>query len=481
MNICVLVKTLGNVLFWESILMLPPFIVSLIYRSYEYKAFIISIIILLSISLFTKFLPHQKSKLRKKESYAVVAISWIIISLFGALPFYISGCIPSYVDAFFETVSGFTTTGASIINNIDTLPHGILLWRSLTVWIGGVGVLVLMIALTSSSNSRTIFLMKAESPGPSPSKLVPKISDSSKIIYVIYSVITLIIFILLMLCGMPIFDSLIHALGTAGTGGFSNRGTSIGFYNNPMIEYIITIGMFFSGTNFSLYFLIMKGNLQIAIKDEEFKLYFIILLICIFLIFINIFPLYNYSIEESFRHSAFSVTSIITSTGFSTEDFNLWPMFSKSILFLLMFTGACAGSTTGGIKLIRILVLLKISFYEMIQTIHPHSIHNIKINGKSVNNESLRSIMIFFFLYFAIIFCGMIVVSLDNLDFTTTFTSVVASISNIGPGFGLIGPLQSFSIFSDVSKIILSIIMIIGRLELIPILVLLQPSIYTKQ
>ena len=480
MNIRVVLKILGTVLFWESILMIPSLIISIFDNTYDINSFLISIVLIGSIGLVFKNLKTNDSQMRKREGYASVAICWLVMSLLGALPFYFSGAIPSYVDAVFETASGFTTTGSSLVTDIESFPRGLLFWRSFTHWIGGMGVLVFTLALVPSLGARSMFLMRAESPGPSPGKLVPKVSETAKILYIIYGSMTLILIVLLVIAGMPVFDSFIHAFGTAGTGGFSLKALSVGHYDNPWFDWIITIFMLLFGANFTLYYLIIKGDLKNAFKNEEFRLYSITVLAAITLICINILPLYNYSLVEALRHSAFQVSSLVTTTGFATADFNLWPMFSKSILLMLMFFGACAGSTGGGIKFIRVLVLVKSVFYEIVHTVHPSSIKTVKIDGKSIDNDNLKSIMVFFFSYVAIIIIAVLIVSLDNFDFMTTFSAVLATISNIGPGFEVVGPLGNYADFSNLSKITMTACMIIGRLEVIPVITLFAPSIWRK-
>jgi trk system potassium uptake protein TrkH len=342
------------------------------------------------------------------------------------------------------------------------------------------GILVFTISLVPSIGGRPLFLMKAESPGPSPGKLVPKITESSKILYIIYTIMTIIVIVLLIIAGMPVFNSFIYAFGTAGTGGFSMDALSVGAYNNPLIDWIITIGMFLFGINFTLYFLLIRGDWKAFIKNEEFKLYLFYVVAAIFLICINVLPHFNYDISEALRHTSFTVSTLVTTTGYATSDFNLWPMFSKSILLALMFFGACAGSTAGGVKSIRILILFKYMFYEIRHTIHPNSIQTIKVDGKSLDDNTLKSIMIFFFIYVVTIVFSVIIVSFDNFDFMTTFSSVMATISNIGPGFEVVGPLGNFADFSNLSKITMIMCMILGRLEIIPVLILFSPSIWRK-
>ncbi len=478
MNIKIVLRILGTVLFWESLLMIPSLIISIFDNSYEIKAFIITILLCFIGGLILKNLKINENEMRKREGYASVAICWLIMSMAGALPFYISGSITSYIDALFETVSGFTTTGSSIVRNIEIMPRGLLFWRSFTHWIGGMGVLVFTMALVPLIGGRSVFLMRAESPGPTFGKLVPKLSESSKILYIIYAGMTAVIVVLLIIAGMPVFDSFIHAFGTAGTGGFSNKALSVGYYNNPWVDWIITIGMFLFGVNFTLYYLLLiRGDWKSIFRNEELRLYTGYVLLGILLVFFNVL---NYDISESLRHSAFTVSTVVSTTGYATTDFNLWPMFSKSILLALMFFGSCAGSTAGGVKSIRILVMFKSLFHEIKHTIHPNSVQTVKVDGKALDSDTLKSILIFFFAYVIIIVFAVIIVSLDNFDFMTSFSAVIATISNIGPGFEFVGPMGSFADFSNLSKLVMTACMILGRLEVIPVLVLFAPSIWKK-
>lgn len=481
MNIRVVLKLLGTVLLWESVLMIPSLIISIADNSYDINAFIITIIV---IGIFGLSLMRTKTnglQMRKREGFASVGICWVLMSLLGALPFYLSGAIPSYIDSVFETASGFTTTGSSIVTNIESFPRGLLFWRSFTHWIGGMGVLVLTLALMPSLGARSVFLMRAESPGPSPGKLVPKISETAKILYIIYAAMTAIQIVLLVVAGMPVFDSFIHAFGTAGTGGFSSKALSVGAYNNPYIDWIITVFMFLFGVNFTLHYLLIKGDWKSIYKNEEFRLYLFTVIASVILICINILPLYNHSAKEALRYAAFQVSTIVTTTGYATADFNMWPMFSKAILLILMLFGACAGSTGGGIKFIRVLLLFKTVKNEIRHIIHPNSVSRVKLEGRSVDNDIISGIFIFFFAYIAVMGAAILIVSLDNFDFMTTFSAVLATISNIGPGFEVVGPMGNFASFSVLSKIVLTCCMIIGRLEVMPILLLFSPSIWKKQ
>lgn len=484
MNIKIVLKIVGTVLFWESILMMPSLIISAVDGSYEVKAFIIAILLCGIFGLLFKNIKTNENEMRKREGYASVALCWLVMSLAGALPFYISGSIPSYIDALFETASGFTTTGSSILTDIEGMPRGLLFWRSFTHWIGGMGVLVFTMALAPLLGARSVFLMRAESPGPTFGKLVPKLSNSSKILYIIYASMTAAMVVLLVMAGMPVFDSFIHAFGTAGTGGFSNKALSIGAYNSILINWIIIFGMLSFGVNFALYYLLLtRGNFKNIFKifkNEEFRLYSSYVLISIFLVFLNVLHVFDYDIIKALTHSAFAVSTVVSTTGYVTADFNLWPMFSKAILVTLMLFGACAGSTGGGMKSIRILVLFKTLIHEIKHTIHPNSVQTIRIDGKPVDDDTIKSILIFFFAYVIIIIFAVLIVSLDNFDFQTSLTAVIATISNIGPGLGDVGPVGNFADFSNISKIVFTMCMIVGRLEILPVLVLFSSSIWKK-
>lgn len=481
MNFSVVLKILGTVMWWEAVLMIPSLIISLVDNSYDIPAFIISIIIIGIFGVLLKNINLNGQSMKKREAYTSVALCWLIISIFGALPFYLSGAAPNFVDAFFESTSGFTTTGSSIFTDVEHLPRSLLFWRSFTLWIGGMGVLVFTLTLSQSLGARSIFLMHAESTGPSPGKLVPKLSETARILYIIYTLMTVIAILMFISGGMSVFDSFIHAFGTAGTGGFSSRSLSLGYYNSDFIEWGTSILMFLFGINFTLYYFVFKGDWKHVVKSEELRLYSAIVVVSICLIYINNLPTYGYSFYESLKKSVFQVTSVITTTGYATTDINLWPMFSKSIILILMITGACAGSTTGGLKLLRVLILSKTITYEINHTIHPNSIQAVKVDGKAIDNDTIKSILIFFYLYFIIIFISMLIISLENFDFMTTFSSVVASLGNIGSGFEIVSPLGNFSEFSNLSKLTLSMCMIIGRLELIPVVTLLSSSVWKAQ
>jgi len=478
MNIKMIIKSLGSLLFIEAACMLPSLLVSLIYRQNDSIAFILSILIIFFAGLIMYQVKPNRSKIYAGDGFAIVGFGWILISLFGALPFILSGAIPSVVDAIFESVSGFSTTGASIIRNVEILPRGILFWRSFTHWIGGMGVLVLLIAVFPSVKADTLHILKAESPGPSPEKLVPKIGKAAKLLYIIYIALTFIQVIFLLFGGMPLFDSLIHAFGTAGTGGFSCMNASISAYNSAYIEMVIMIFMLLFGVNFTLYYLILKGNIKSVFCDEEFRFYIGTFLTAVLLISANTYVNTFHSVWKTIRYSTFQVSSIMTTTGYMSTDFNLWPVFSKFILVLLMFIGASAGSTGGGIKCIRIMILFKIIKREIIKIIHPRSVYTVKVNGKVVNEDTLSSILSYFFVYIFLFVLSVLLVLLDGKDFISSSTAVASAIGNIGPGLGIVGPIGNYADFSVFSKLILSFCMIIGRLEVYPILILFVPTFW---
>lgn len=465
----------------ESLTLLPPTIVSLIYKDGDFSAFLYTILLILFFAIPMMLVKPQNNNIFPKDGFAIVALGWLLISLFGALPFYFSGAIPSFVDAFFESSSGFTTTGSTLLSEIENLPRGILFWRSFTVWVGGMGILVLTIALLPSMGMGSMQIMKAESPGPIVGKIVPRLGTSAKILYGIYLGLTLVQILLLILAGMPIYDAFLHAFGTLGTGGFSNKNLSISHYNNVLIDVIVTVFMVLSGINFSLYYFILKGNFKSFFKDQELRLYLIIMGSSILLItFDLLFHGYYDSTATAFRYSGFQIASIMTSTGYATADFNLWPIFSKVILLMLMFLGGCAGSTAGGIKLSRILIGFRSFKYSFKRIIHPNACYVVRFNGKKVDEQTVLNVTTYFFAYFFVFLIGTLIISLNNFDMTTTVSSVVTTLNNIGPGLELIGPMGNFSSFSDLSKVTFSLLMLIGRVEIYPILLLLVPELWKR-
>lgn len=479
MNYSIIRYILGWLLKFESAFLMLPVLVSLIYHEQAGFSYFLTAIICFVAGLLLSHKKPDSRSLYTKDGFVTVALSWIIMSIFGALPFTMSGDIPSYVDALFETISGFTTTGASILKDVEALSHTSIFWRSFSHWIGGMGVFVFIMAILPLMGGSTMNLMKAESTGPSVSKLVPHVKDTAKILYGIYIAFTIIQVILLCLFDMSLFDSLTTSFGTTGTGGF-------GIYNDSMAsctpaqQNIVTVFMILSGVNYSAYFLLLSGKIKDALKMEEVRWYFIIIFAAAALIIYNTFPVYH-SLGETIRHSFFQVGSIITSTGFSTTDFDLWPEMSKCILVILMFVGACAGSTGGGIKISRIVILFKTIRKELSMIIHPRQIKKIRLDGHVVEHKTLRNINVFLAIYFAILLISTLLISVDEFNFTTNFTAVVATLNNIGPGLDLVGPTQNFSIFSPFSKFVLMFNMLAGRLELFPMMVLFMPSTWKRK
>ncbi len=481
MNYGAVIKVLGNLLMVEAGLMIPSLLVALKYNQYDKRAFLISILITGITGLVMSKSFKYKKDIKAKEGLSIVAFGWILASFFGSLPFVISGSIPSWVDAFFETVSGFTTTGATVVDNVEALPMGILFWRSFTHWIGGMGILVFTIAILPTLGVGGFQIFKVESPGPRPDRIVPRVRDTAKILYITYIIMTTLEIILLLFGGMSLFDSLVHTFGTVGTGGFSIKNASIGAYNSTYIYLVIGIFMALSGVNFSLYYLLFKGKWKEVIKDGELKLYFGIIFTAVILIALNINKNIYHNIGLALRDAFFQVSSIITTTGYATVDFNKWPTFSKIILFLLMFVGGCAGSTGGGITSIRILVLLKLIKREISKIFHPRAVIPIKIGDKIVPNDTVISITSFFVLYITIFVLGTIVISLEGIDFESSAGAVAATLGNIGPGLGLVGPARTYSQFSCLGKLLLSLFMLLGRLELFTIIALFAPSTWKKE
>jgi trk system potassium uptake protein len=479
MNYKLVINIIGKVMLLEGALMVPSLGVALYYGDGDVLAFLLTIVILIVSGLLLTRVKSQKPKIFARDGFMIVALAWIILALFGSLPFYINGVIPSFIDCLFETVSGFTTTGSSILVDVEVLPRGLLFWRSFTHWFGGMGVLVFFVSILPAMNGSTQHILRAEAPGPFPGKLVPRIKETSIILYSIYLILTIICTLCLVVAGMPVFDSVLHALGTAGTGGVGIKNNSVAFYNSPGIYVILSVFMMIFGVNFTLFYSMFRRNFAEVRKNSEVKLYLVVVALATVFITINIKGSYG-SWWESFYQSFFQVTSIITTTGYSTTDYSLWPTLSKFILIILMLTGSCAGSTSGGIKQVRILIMLKNLKRSIKKIIHPKAVIPVKINGKAIEEEQISGIGNFIFSYFFIIGIAVLLISFDNYDFETTLTVVISSISNIGPAFGLAGPLGNFAFFSDFSKIIIIVCMIIGRLEIFPILLLLNANAWKK-
>ena len=451
MNYSMISYILGWIFNFEAAFMILPGITAIIYREKNGLAFLITMLICLTIGIPLTRRKRKSKVFHAKEGAVTVALSWLVLSIAGALPFIISGSIPHPIDAIFETVSGFTTTGASILNNVEALSHCMLIWRSFTHWIGGMGVFVFIMAILPMMGGSTMNLMKAESPGPSVSKLVPHVKDTAKILYGIYIAITICEATILRALGMPLFDSLTTTFGTVGTGGFGIRNDSIAGYS-PAIQITITVFMILSGINYTAYFYILTGKIKELFKIEEVRWYLAIIFGSVAVITWNVRSLYP-TFSETLRHAFFQVGSIITTTGYATTDFDLWPALSKTLLVTLMFIGACAGSTSGGIKVSRILILLKTIRKELSLIIHPRQVKKIRMDGHPVDHETLRSANVFLVVYFVLLLTSMLLISVDEFDFSTNFTSVVTVLNNIGPGLNLVGPTQNFSIFSPAPSV----------------------------
>ncbi|MBQ7085677.1 MAG: TrkH family potassium uptake protein [Anaerotignum sp.] len=480
MNYNMISYVLGSLLRIEGILMSIPMVLAFVYgESAAQKAFLITVVVCLALGTLIRHKEPENKSIYGREGFVVVALSWIVMSLFGALPFYLSGAINGFINCFFETVSGFTTTGASILTEIEGLPMSILFWRSFTHWIGGMGILVFMLAILPMGDERSMYLMKAEAPGPMVSKLVPKVKSTAKLLYKIYIALTVIEMVLLLLGGMPLFDSVVNSFSTAGTGGFAILNSSIAGYNNAYYEYVITIFMLLFGVNFNLYYLMILRDFKSIWKNEELRYYVVIVVACIVLITGNIYSMYP-TFESAFRHAAFQVAAIVTTTGFATANFDLWPEFSKTLIFCLTILGACAGSTGGGIKVSRLIILLKLAYREIRHIVHPRSVNLIKLDGYKVEEDVVRGVTGYIVVYVLLLLGSFILISFDNYDFTTSLTSVITCLGNVGPGFAMVGPVENFSFFSGFSKLVLCFDMLVGRLEIFPIIMLFAPSIWRK-
>lgn len=474
MNKSVIRFLLGKVLKTEGFLMLLPCLVAVIYRETEGFYFLFTLVICWLLGFLLSLKRPESFVFYLKEGCITTALSWIFLSFFGALPFFLSGEIPSYLDALFETISGFTTTGASILSDVESLSYCSLFWRSFTHWIGGMGVLVFIMAIIPLSGGSNINLMKAESPGPSVGKFVPKLKSTARILYGIYFVLTVLQIILMLIGGMPLFDSITTAFGTAGTGGFGIKNDSIAGYS-PYLQWVITIFMILFGVNFNAYYLIVYRKFRKAFSMEEVRCYFIIIIAAIGIIFCNILSTYS-NISDALRDASFQVASIITTTGYSTVDFNTWNSTVKTVLVLLMFIGACAGSTGGGIKVSRFIVVIKTIKRELNSYIHPNSVKKIKVEKKAVDRETIKAINVYFITFIVLFAFSIFLVSFEGKDLITNFTAVAATINNIGPGLELAGPASNFSVFSPLSKVVFMFDMLAGRLELFPLLILFHPA-----
>ncbi len=475
MNFRMILFLLGRFMWVSALLLALPLAVALYYGETTTWAFIVPILGLLACGTVLGWRKPKNTAIYAKEGFFIVSLGWILLSLFGALPFYLSGHGLSYLDCVFETVSGLTTTGSSILTDVEIMTRGILFWRSFTHWVGGMGVLVFMLAILPQSDSHFLHLMRAEMPGHQVDKLVSKVKSTAVILYRIYVAMTLVQIILLILGGMPVFDSILNSFGTAGTGGFAIKNASIGYYNNAYFDIVIGVFMVLFGINFNLFYLIVVGNFMQALKSEELHAYLSIIAAAVIAIAINIAPRYT-NFAQSIRYSFFQVSSIITTTGYATDNFDLWPSFSKAILVLLMFIGACAGSTGGGLKISRLVILFKTALREIKQLLSPRSVSSIRFEQRPLDALTVQGVNAFFIVHMMLTAASVLLLTLDNINLVTAFTAVAACINNVGPGLDLVGPASNFSSLSDLSTSVLIFDMLAGRLEFFPVLMLFSPS-----
>lgn len=481
MNIKAVLNTLGRILQVEAGLMLLPVIVAIIYKE-NVLPFLITIALLLLIGTIFTFLRKKGDHLIfEREGFLMVALSWVMMSVFGAFPFVISGSIPNFIDAFFETVSGFTTTGSTILTDFGVMNKSLLFWRSFTHWIGGMGVLVFIMALLPMTNSRSVHILKAETTGPTKGgKLVPKMRSTATILYILYLSLTLVEVVFLLFGGMSLFEALTYSFATAGTGGYGITAAGVAGFNSPYINVVLSVFMLLFGVNFNLYYMIILGNWKSFFKNEENRWYFAIVGASTLFIAFNILTLFG-NFAQSLMHSFFQVSSVITTTGFATADFALWPSASQFVLLLLMFIGASAGSTGGAIKVSRIIILFKSIRRSIHKMIRPNQVEVIRLNGEPLDEETVSTTHTFFSLYMILLFASAFLVSLDGFDFTTTFTATATCLCNVGPGLSLVGPMGSFAIFSAPVKLLLSLLMLLGRLELFSIVILFFPDAWRRR
>ncbi len=479
MNYKMVLKTVGRLLWAEAALLCLPLLVSLYYNENLFHIYLIVIGLSLGVGAILNLPKPEKRTIYAREGFVIVSLSWILLSFFGALPFVFSGEIPSVVDAFFETVSGFTTTGATILTDIESVSKSILFWRAFTHWIGGMGILMFVLAFLPQKDMQSMHIMRAEVPGPSVGKIVSKTTITARILYIIYAVFTVAEIIALLCCDMPLFDSVTTAFATAGTGGFSVKNASIAAYNSLPIEIICTVFMLLFGINFNLFYLILIKQFKRAIKSEELWTYLGIVAVSTGVIALNIMPIVN-SFGDALRKAGFQVASIITTTGFVTADFNQWPVLSQFIIITLMFIGACAGSTGGGLKVGRIIILFKASIKELRRALNPRRVKSIRLDSAVIEKETVSATCVYFVVYMLVTAVSILLISLNDFDFTTTFSSVITCINNVGPGLSLVGPVENFSHLSVLSKIVLSADMLIGRLEVLPMILLFIPSTWKK-
>lgn len=479
MNYRMIAYLIGVLILIEAAFLLLPLLVALIYGEASGVWFLVTLAGAAVLGFLLTLLKPVNRTMYAREGFVITALTWIVISLIGAAPFTLSGQIPSYLNAVFEMVSGFTTTGASIVPNVEALDRCMNFWRCLSHWLGGMGILVFMLAIVNLGGGQSNHLLRAESPGPTVGKMVPNMRRSSAILYGIYIFLTLLQIVLLLLGGMPLYDSICHAFGTAGTGGFGIKAASIGAYDSYYLQGVIAVFMFLFGVNFNFYYFLLIKKASAAVRMTEVRTYCLIVLLSTVTIALNIAGSMP-SLRDAFHHAFFSVASIVTTTGFATVDFNLWPELSRIILVLLMIVGACAGSTGGGVKVSRFVILFKAAMFEVRKLLHPRSVKVLTMDGKQIAKETIQGVQGYLMIYFLITIASILLVSLDNFDLITTVTAVEATLNNIGPGLELVGPTGSFAMFSPLSKLVLTANMLLGRLELFPVLILLMPSTWRK-
>ncbi len=480
MNYRMVFYNIGKILLIEALLLAFPAICAIIYSENTLTAFALTIAALTVTGLIAIGKKPKKTAIYAKDGYVIVALTWIFMSLFGALPFFISGYIPNFVDALFETVSGFTTAGSTILREVESMPKSLLFWRSFTHWIGGMGILVFVIAVLPKTENSSMHVMRAEVPGPTVGKLVSKLRASARILYGIYCALTAFEFILLVAGGMPVFDSLVNSFATAGTGGFAVLNNGIEGYNSIYSEMVIAVFMIIFGINFNLYYMILIKQWKQALKSEELRWFLGIVAGSVIIIAISLM-LTKHSAADSFRLSFFQVASIISTTGFSTTNFNNWPVIAKFILVFLTVTGACAGSTCGGIKLSRVVILIKSGLRDIKKAINPRSVETVKLDKKTVDEPVVKGVSVFFSMFVVVAASSMLLVALDGRDVVTTATAVLTCICNVGPGLGAVGPYGNFADFSILSKLVLCFDMLAGRLDLIPMLMLFSPYAWARK
>ena len=482
MNFRMIGYTIGQILRVEGVLMLLPLIVSLCYGESIWLWFLIPAASLAAIgSILALKVPADRT-IQAKEGFVIVGLAWTLMSLFGCLPFWISGEIPVFIDALFETISGFTTTGSTVLSNVEGLSYGMLFWRSFTHWIGGMGVLVFVLAILPRSDVRAMHLLRAETTGPKVGKLVSRMNSTARILYGIYIALTVLQTVFLLCGGMNLFDSITHAFATAGTGGFSTKNAGIAYFDSVYIEMVIAVFMFLFGINFQIFYLILVGNLRGVWRNEELRWYFVMVAVSVLLIAVDVMTLYENSFGTAMRHAFFQVTSVISTTGFASTDYAQWPLFSKTILILLMFSGACAGSTAGGLKVSRVAIAVKSSFSELRRMLRPRSVVVPKFDGKPLESEEVSGVWHFILVYILLFALSLLLVSVGTNDLETAFSGVLTMMSNVGPGLSqAVGPMSNFGAQTVLTKIVYCFDMLAGRLELFPILILFAPATWRRR